>query len=468
MRDPLSIFVPGNRRKLLVAAVVCGAAIALLDWWTEPYISLGFLYLFPIMIAGGFLSRQGIVIVALLCAGLDFSNLPKNQNERLVHLIFSSAGFMGTGLFISELSRNRRVALQRHADELADQVKRRQEAEEQLDVLVESSPAAIVTIGSDGKILLYNEAAQHLMAPEAQPLRGQSISTYLPALQRAVETASSTVFRTTMQCTGQRHNGELFLAGVWFSTYRTVSGTRVAAIIVDLSEDLRSREDLSLDYLLKKSRILMSAAAHEVRNLCGAVLVVYNNLLRVKELQDNEDFHALGTLVQSLQRVSALELQAAPGQNAAVVELKTVLDEFHVLIENAYRESGIQIVWQVAEPLPLVWADRYGLVQVFLNLAKNSQHAMLATKAKRLCVQASQEDGWIVIRFEDTGVGIGSPENLFRPFQRGADLGGLGLYVSRAIMRSFGGELAYEASPAGCCFAVSVRVLRAAKESVNA
>src|SRR2546429_4664235 len=37
-----------------------------------------------------------------------------------------------------------------------------------------------------------------------------------------------------------------------FSTYRTVSGTRVAAIIVDLSEDLRSREDLSLDYLLKK------------------------------------------------------------------------------------------------------------------------------------------------------------------------------------------------------------------------
>jgi len=58
------------------------------------------------------------------------------------------------------------------------------------------------------------------------------------------------------------------------------------------------------------------------------VLVVYNNLSRVKELKDNEDFHALGTLVQSLQRVSALELTGAPGQNAAVVELRTVLDEF--------------------------------------------------------------------------------------------------------------------------------------------
>jgi hypothetical protein len=76
MRDLLAIFVPANRRKLLVAAGVFGAAIALLDWWTAPYISLGFLYLFPIMI-----------IVALLCAGLDFSNLPKNENERFVHLI---------------------------------------------------------------------------------------------------------------------------------------------------------------------------------------------------------------------------------------------------------------------------------------------------------------------------------------------------------------------------------------------
>src|SRR5207253_1737793 len=132
MRDPLSIFVPGNRRKLLVAAVVCGAAIALLDWWTEPYISLGFLYLFPIMIAGGFLSRRAIIMIALLGAALDFTNHPKN--ETLVHFVFSSMGFMGTGLFISELVRNRYLALQQHADELGDEVTRRQDAEGQLQV----------------------------------------------------------------------------------------------------------------------------------------------------------------------------------------------------------------------------------------------------------------------------------------------------------------------------------------------
>jgi C4-dicarboxylate-specific signal transduction histidine kinase len=60
----------------------------------------------------------------------------------------------------------------------------------------------------------------------------------------------------------------------------------------------------------------------------------------------------------------------------------------------------------------------------------------------------------VVIRFEDTGVGVPFPEQLFRPFQPGADGAGLGLYVSRAIVRSFRGELRYEVRPAGCCFAV--------------
>src|SRR5437588_8686466 len=465
MQDPLSIFVPANRRKLLVTAGVFGAAVSLVDLWTNPYISLGFLYLFPIMIAAGFLSRKAIIIIALLCAVLDFSNLPKN--EPLVHFLFSSVGFIGTGLFISELTRNRNLVLQHHADELGDQMRRRQEAEEQLNVLVDSSPAAIVIIGSDGKILLCNEAAQRLMAPEVQPLPGQSISVYLPALQQALHTSSPAAFRTAMQCTGQRNNGEIFLAGVWFSTYTTVSGPRLAAIVVDLSEDFRSREDLSLEYLLKNSRILMSAVAHEVRNLCGAVLVVHKNLSRVKELQNNEDFHALGTLVESLHRVAALESRTTPGQTATAVELKTVLDEFRVLIENAYRESEIQIIWQVAQPLPLVWADRYGLIQVFLNLAKNSQRAMQFTKSKRLCVTASKEATRVVIRFEDTGVGIACPENLFRPFQRGAESGGLGLFVSRAVMKSFGGELAYEARTAGCCFVISVPALCSTEETVH-
>jgi len=380
-------------------------------------------------------------------------------------LLFSSTGFIGTGLFISEMIRNRRITML-HVEELEAQIKLRQDAEEQLRSLVESSPAAIVTIDSTGNVLLANEAAQHLLAPEGEPLQGRAINSYLPALQTVLKTQQSRVFRTTLQCTGQRSDGEVFLAGVWFSTYSTIMGSRLAAIIVDLSEDLRNREDLSLDHLLKNSRILMSAMAHEIRNLCGAVLVVHKNLSRVKELESNEDFKALGNLIQSLERVSALELGSGSDQNGEVVELPSVLDELRILIEADYRESDIDVHWNVHESLPLVWADRYGLIQVFLNLAKNSRRAMVSTGTKQLRIVAREDNGSVVIRFEDTGAGIASPQNLFRPFQRGAESNGLGLYVSRAIVRSFGGELSYEPRSEGCCFAV-VLPLRATVEEVN-
>jgi len=242
----------------------------------------------------------------------------------------------------------------------------------------------------------------------------------------------------------------------------------MAAIIVDLSEDLRSREELSLDYLLKNSRILMSAVAHEVRNLSSAAQVVQKNLSRVRELENNEDFQALSTLIKSLEKVSALELRPFPTESVAAVELTSVLDELRVLIEGAYHESGMELDWKIQDSLPLVRADRYGLIQVFLNLARNSQRAMQSTETKRLCISASVEANSIVIRFEDTGVGVSSPESLFRPFQKGADSTGMGLYVSRAIARSFGGDIVYEPKERGCCFAVILRPLPVGEGAVNA
>jgi signal transduction histidine kinase len=301
---------------------------------------------------------------------------------------------------------------------------------------------------------LANQAAQQLLSPGNQPLKGEPIREYLPALQSVAQSNRSQAFRTTMQCKGRRRNGEVFLAAIWFSTYKTLSGPRLAAIIVDLSEDLRDREDLSLNHLLKNTRILMGAMSHEIRNLCGAVSAVSRNLARVEALRQNQDFEALQTLIQGLEKIAALELQASPEDHAIAVDVDAVLDELRVLIEPSFRDAEMAVSWRVAEDLPLVWADSYGLLQVFLNLARNSQRAMQACDKKELTIWAGAEEASVVIRFEDTGVGVRSPQQLFRPFQQGADGAGLGLYVSRAILRSFRGELRYEARAAGCCFAV--------------
>jgi two-component system sensor kinase FixL len=448
-----SIYTEHNRKRFLVAAAILIVAIAVVDWQTKPFISIGFLYLFPILLIAGFLPRWQITVVALVCAVLQelFSELP--SNEAITRLLMASAGFVATGLFVSEIIRNRQVTLN-HLKEVETQIGLRKEIEEQLQVLVESSPVAIVTIDSTGAVLLANEASQCLLAPGSAPIVGQPIGEFLPALQAVVQTQRSRQFRSELRCRGKRKNGEAFLAAIWFSTYTTVRGPRLAAIIVDLSEDLRDREDLSLDHLLKNTTILMSAIAHEIRNLSGAVLVVYKNLSRFPGLQGNEDFRALGTLIEGLGKLSTMELKSPANQHLGAIELSSVLDELRVLLEPSYREAGIDVVWRLQDDLPLVTADRYGLAQVFLNLSLNSRRAMETTDKRQLTISSTVEADSVVVRFEDTGVGIPSPNGLFRPFQQGADATGLGLYVSRAILRSFDGELIFEPRTEGTCFVV--------------
>jgi two-component system, LuxR family, sensor kinase FixL len=412
----------------------------------------------------GFLPWSQIVLLALVCSILQelFSELP--SSEAIYRLVMAFAGFSGTGLFVSQIIRNRQMALD-HLAEVEKQTDLRREVEEQLQVLVESSPVAIVTIDSAGSILLANEASQNLFAPGSAPIVGLSIEQFVPALQAAVQTQRSRHFRTELRCRARRTNGEVFLAAIWFSSYSTPRGPRLAAIIVDLSEELRDREELSLDHLLKNTTILMSAVAHEIRNMSGAVLVVHKNLSKLPELQNNEDFRALGTLIEGLGKLSAMELRPAMDQHVNTIELPSVFDELRALLEPSYREGGIEVLWQIDEDLPLVVADRYGLAQVFLNLSLNSLRAMAESEKKKLTISSSVEGDFVVTRFEDTGAGVSSPESLFKPFQQGADATGLGLYVSRAILRSSGGDLAFEPRAEGCCFSVSLA--RAANSGKN-
>src|SRR5262249_19531921 len=150
-------------------------------------------------IVGGFVRRSRIVAVALGCAvlGEAFGELPAEQ--MVIRLLFSSAGLAATGLFISELVRNRDVALQ-HASELEVQQQRLTEDEQELQFAVDTSPAAIVTIDGDGRILLANEATHRLLGFDSEPLAGRAIDPYIPSLSSIIATHSTRVLRTSMQC----------------------------------------------------------------------------------------------------------------------------------------------------------------------------------------------------------------------------------------------------------------------------
>jgi PAS domain S-box-containing protein len=214
------VWDPRNRTPIFVASAAITVAVAVVDWWTMPYVSLGFLYLFPIMLAAGFLPRWAIVLLGAICAVLAelFSSLSRSYTR----LSLEALALSGCGLFVAELVRNRRMSL---------------EAQEKLRALVETSPAAIVTVDERGFIELANQAAIDLLAPRDRHLAGNPIAAFLPELHHALHWDGKTLFRTSMQCQGHRGNGETFTADVWFSTYQEGSSPKLAAIIADVTEE---------------------------------------------------------------------------------------------------------------------------------------------------------------------------------------------------------------------------------------
>src|SRR5262249_25308971 len=167
------------------------------------------------------------------------------------------------------------------------------------------------------------------------------------------------------------------------------------------------------------------------------------------------DFDALGTLVAALEKIASLDLRQAANQ-AAEIDLQSLLEELRIVVDSSLRGEGVTVHWEIDPALPRVWADRQSLMQVFLNLIKNSERAMLNEPRRDLTIAARNEKQRVTVRFVDTGGGVANPERLFRPFQEGAQTTGLGLYLSREFMRSFRGDLRYEPEPHGASFIVEL------------
>ena len=459
----LSFLLRGTPKVVLARAALMTALIAVVDWRIEGNVPLGFLYLFPMLLAGSVLERWQIAIAAAFCTFLteifdsyDWSvaGIPRDI------LIF--AAFFCMGLFVYEVVRSRQAALQ-HTRQIEREIGARGEAEEQLKVLVESSPAAVFTTDSEGTVLLANEAAHRLFIVPPGSLPGRSIHEFLPSLVNVqaplLSNEKRRPIRTAMQCRGRRQDGEVFLADIWFSTYSTSAGSRLAAMVVDGSEDLRNREELSLHQLLAGSRILVGAVSHEIRNVCGAIAMAHANLSRnaalAPFLEKDKDFEALGSLILALEKIAAMDLRQMADQ-ASSVDLASLLEEFRIVVEPSLQEQDINLSIEMDSALPLVWADRQSLLQVFLNLTKNSQRAMINEDRRDLTITARFEKQRVTVRFKDTGCGVAHPDRLFRPFQHQAQATGLGLYLSRAFMRSFRGDLRYEPEPQGSSFIVEL------------
>jgi nitrogen-specific signal transduction histidine kinase len=375
------------------------------------------------------------------------------MSEGVSRLVLTFAAFVGAGLFGYASARSRRNAEQ-HLQQVELEAALRRKTEEQLDFLISSSPAAIFTLDAGGSVQLANQAAHQLLAVEKGKLQGQLIGQFFPALARVPSSQEAPFFHTEMECLGRSQDERMFLAHIWFSTYQTMSGPRLAAVVFDASEELRDRAESNLQQVLTGSKVLVGALCHEIRNMCGAIAVIHSKLSRDKNLAANEDFSALGNLVGGLEKMAGLELRQTTRPLAESIDIGSALEEFRIVIGSSFEESGISLKWEQPPALPRVWADRQALLQIFLNIAKNSERALEGRDERELVVRTEADQSSVMVRFIDSGPGVANPERLFAPFQEGAQATGLGLYLSRTFARAFQGDVDYEPQPRGSCFVV--------------
>ena len=148
-------------------AAILIAAIAINDWRVEINATLGFLYIFPMVLLGTVLGWWQLVVAALFCTLLSdrLDPFPMEMEWARDVLIFLTLAV--TGVLSMSLTKSYRREKERLAAQLA--------AEEQLKFFIDSSPAAILTMTANGEILLGNPAAHRLLGAVEGSLPGKQI-----------------------------------------------------------------------------------------------------------------------------------------------------------------------------------------------------------------------------------------------------------------------------------------------------
>jgi C4-dicarboxylate-specific signal transduction histidine kinase len=142
-------------------------------------------------------------------------------------------------------------------------------------------------------------------------------------------------------------------------------------------------------------------------------------------------------LSYSKEREPALE----PTQVNAVV--RDVLE----LVQGRIQDQGVRLITKLDEKLPMPQADPEGLHRSLLNVIGNALDALEGREHPVLAVQTTADGSsqWYQIVVTDNGVGIPADKlnDLFRPFfsTKGSKGTGLGLAVSRKIIREHGGDI---------------------------
>jgi signal transduction histidine kinase len=116
------------------------------------------------------------------------------------------------------------------------------------------------------------------------------------------------------------------------------------------------------------------------------------------------------------------------------------------MLYASIEKRAIRITLAIPEELPEIFGDRTRLMQVLLNIIKNSVEAIdISATEKAICIKAHTMNEEVVLQVSDNGHGFDelTGRQLFqRGFTTKASGSGLGLDHCRYIIESHGGSIA--------------------------
>ncbi len=239
----------------------------------------------------------------------------------------------------------------------------------------------------------------------------------------------------------------------------------LGVIIRAVNEMASARGKLEIE-LRREDRLralgrLAAGFAHEIRNPLNSIRLTVQLLERRLDTNSirREDLRTVQIEVDRLSVLlnDLLDLQRSRQPRLELQAISPVVEHCVSLVEQQAKMQNVTIRLEETNEHAAGFFDSQQLTQAIVNLLLNVLE--VSENGGTVTLRTCLKNGLAQIEVQDQGPGLRTEqqEHLFEPFYTTKPAGsGLGLAVSRELMRSQGGDLLYLASETGARFIVEV------------
>ena len=344
--------------------------------------------------------------------------------------------------------------------------KKLQEFFSELESILHTVPAAVLTTNGDGLINFFNRRAMEYLGKSEREILGTRIWDYFkePEVKETIqkmlkgELEEKTVTLEATLPTGK--TVQLSISAVPGAGGK-VEGVGVVASLLDITRLKRLLEELGESNRMKD--LFLDILRHDLLNPAGVINNYIDLMLEDAKEGEKEDLLAMKRAVDKILTIieDAAQLARLGSIKPEFRELdldamlRNVIEDFEPLL----REAGMEVEYHSPGRLSLVASPI--LYDVFANLLSNA--IKYARDGGKVVVEAEDSGDSYIVRVKDFGEGVPDEfkEVIFERFKRKEKRGvkgtGLGLAIVKRIVELHGGEVWVEDnSPRGAVFVVKL------------